>query len=450
MLRKLFLILSLSSLVLSASEAGRVTSGTQGAGQDRYAQAPSGGASGSTGDLTDLGSDLLEKSKEAGKKAWDVTREIGEKALETSREILASLPSAGEPGTDLRTYEKAELARIWDELFGKLDDARVLIDEIEGAPESAWFSKDKESLRDDFLSRLDELVVLLDDASIFEYRARVDGIRKAINERRRLIRSAREARLMASEKSGYEEKIADAERDISDLEDELRRIERDLQRRLRYVGVDLDLEQIEVLLSRVDSDDIIQMAAVFQVLRRITEQLKTLIEESGESIDAARRYYGMHVVLLEAVTHMQNRYIQLVETRYVPKVNAIAERTVDVSEETRAQLRSENDSSRRTIYEKNLAAQALTLQAAKLYARHLEGQRDKVKRGLDAVARDLALARNTYKTVNLSAALFHLLEASQDAYRAVLELQVPELVPFENVDLKRKYEELSAEIARTG
>jgi hypothetical protein len=449
MLRTFFLILILGSLTTSATSAGPTTPGTQGTAPDGDAQPASGDTGTSTSDITNLGSELLEKGKEAGKKAWDATREIGEKALETSRGILASLPAAGDPVTDLRSYEMAELARTWDVLFGKLDHARLLLDEIEDAPESAWFGEDKGSLRKDFIGRLDELVVLLDDASIFEYRARVDGIRKAIEERRQLIRNAREARLMASQKSGYDEKIDDAERDISDLEDELRRIERDLQRRLRYVGVDLDLEQIEVLLSRVDSDDIIQMAAVFQVLRRITEQLKTLIEESGESIDAAKRYYGMHVVLLEAVTHLQTRYIQLVETRYVPRVVAIAARTEDVSEETRAQLRSEKDAKRRTIYQKNLAAQTLTLRAAKLYVRHLQSQRDRVSRGLEAVARDLALARNTYKTVNLSADLFHLLEASQDAYRAVLELQVPELVPFENVDLKRKYEELSVEIART-
>ena len=411
-------------------------------------EAGRGAAPGDEPGVVEMGADLLERSKEAGRRAWDAAREMGEKALESSREVLASLPGGAAAETDLRVHERAELSRVWDRLVARLDAARGTVDRIERAPESSWFGEDRESLREDFVSQLDELVVLLDDASIFEYRDEVDRVRGAIHTHRQRIQEWREARLLAEDRSAYDARIAAAERSIEELEDGLRDLERELQRRLRYAGVDLDVDQVRVLLTRVDSDDIIQMAAVFQVLRRITEQLRVLIDESGESIEAARRYYGMHVVLLEAVSHVQRRYIELVSSRYLPRVDAIAERTEAVREETLEQLDETGDERRRALYRKNLDAQGLTLRVARLYAGHLEGQREKVRRALETIERDLALARNTYQTVNLSADLYHLLEASEGAWRAVLELQVPDIVPFENLELARRYAELSVEIER--
>ncbi len=77
--------------------------------------------------------------------------------------------------------------------------------------------------------------------------------------------------------------------------------------RFQLIGLDLDLEQIKVLLSRVDSENIIQMSVVFDVLKQITKQLMELTQSSGEEIKTAKKYYGMHVVLIEMVIHMQDQ-----------------------------------------------------------------------------------------------------------------------------------------------
>jgi hypothetical protein len=48
----------------------------------------------------------------------------------------------------------------------------------------------------------------------------------------------------------------------------------------------------------------------------------------------------------------------------------------------------------------------------------------------------------------VSADLYAMLSNSKDIFSAVMNLQVPSIVPFENLQMKQKYKELSLVIAK--
>ncbi len=388
----------------------------------------------------EAGGKALDASREVGEKAWDASREAGEKAVAATRETLA-----GEPQTPEERF-----ADIWEKVLNHLDDGLAVFDRIKTAPESVFIGEDKQSLRADFNEILDDIILLLDDPGIREDRDRIESLRQKIEEIRAEIAGYREARITAPRKSmvqttkgGYDKRIRLAKLDIADHEKEIDTIHRQLIDRFRAIGLDLNLSQVTTLLSRVDSENIIQMSVVFDVLKKITKQLMELTRNSGEEVRTAKRYYGMHVVLMEMVIHMQNKYVGKINSDFLPRIDAITEKTVSLLQKTERNIARESKPARRVIYQKNLQAQELTLRVARLYVDNLKKQRQKVLRAKERAMEDFRLANNTYETVEVSADLVNLLNNSGESFQTVMNLQVPEIIPFESLEMQQKYQELS-------
>ena len=75
------------------------------------------------------------------------------------------------------------------------------------------------------------------------------------------------------------------------------------------------------MLSRVDGDDIIEISLVMETLKHITNQIMILMKESKEELVQAKKYYGMHQVLLELVVYIQQKYIDKSNTIYILSVS---------------------------------------------------------------------------------------------------------------------------------
>ena len=402
--------------------------------------------------------DVIDASKDASGKALDVTKDVGGKALDASIDYGMKTLDASKEVLEVTkdTLQSSHMTpeekfnAIWGEVLKNLEDGLVVFNKIKDAPDSSFFGEDKKSLRKDFNKILDEIIVLLDDQSIKDYRDQIDTLNHNIEEAKKEITKYKEKRVTAprdhmvkTTKSGYDKQIKQAKQDIVQFNREIRAVHKKLVEQFRLIGLDVDIEQVKVLLSRVDSENIIQMSVVFDVLKQITKQLMELTQSSGEEVKTAKKYYGMHVVLLEMVIHMQDKYIEKINTGFLPKIGEITEKTVSLHQSTKSNIRREKDQNRRRIYEKNLNAQELTLKVARLYMDNLKSQRGKVLKAKSKAVDDFRLAHNTYQTVEVSSDLVSLLNTSQDSFAAVMNLQVPEIVPFESLEMQKKYQELS-------
>jgi len=151
----------------------------------------------------------------------------------------------------------------------------------------------------------------------------------------------------------------------------------------------------------------------------------------------------MHVVLLKMVITMQQSYINKLEEVYLPKIEKIKAETQSVNKESRALLRSERKSSQRHVLESNIKAQRLTLKVAQLYSNQLQKQKKKVSKALIEAKKDYRIAKNTFDTVKLSTELIRLMRTNQASFNALMNIQIPEIVPFKNIEMQKKFEELS-------
>ena len=388
-----------------------------------------------------------DKSKQYGAEAWQATKNTTRELWNSTNQMFTL--SEQERQQARHDEEDERFRQMWSQLFSEMQDGVQLVDKIKQAPQSRFFGEDKQSLQEDLDKILDKMVVL-EDENINDYRHKIAEIDDYIATSKANIARYREQRITAprshmvkTTKEAYDKKIAQEQENIKLYRQESQRIKIYLRERLQDMGIKLSQEQVEVLLSRVDGDDIIQMSVVFDVLKKITQRLMQLTRESGEDIQQARKYYGMHVVLLEMVNYMQDKYIEQVDKIYIPRIDTIINKTLATRNTAQARLKEETGPGRRTIYQKNIQAQTLTLKAARLYKNNLEEQKAKVRKAQQVIKKDLQLAQNTYDTVELSADFLSVLKTSQASFDVLMNLQVPEIVPFENLQMKNKFQELS-------
>ncbi len=381
--------------------------------------------------------------------------EFGDKAkvLLLKPDLFDTAGDESNHSSDFQTERKEHFDAIWEDVIAKLDKGLTLSRQIDQAPDSSYFSADKKSLRKELNSVMDDIIALVLDNQTINYRKsireaneEIDRLKKDILEYREKKISAPLESTLGTTKTGYDEKIAGAKEQIAALESSVVRNRELMSRNFRELGIDLSAQQIDTLLSRVDGDDIISMTLMMDVLKQITVQLMGIMKESGEELAQARKYYGMHMVLLDLVVYVQQSLIDKIELGYIPRIDRILADTQNMLDATSRSISNEEDLSRRSVYYKNYEAQKLTYKVATLYKKDLLAELDQIKKAREVSQKNLDLSKNTYKTVSLSSDLIRVISTSQKMIGEVMKLQVPEIVPFENIQMRDKFEELTLKI----
>jgi predicted RNA-binding protein YlqC (UPF0109 family)/regulator of replication initiation timing len=319
------------------------------------------------------------------------------------------------------TPEKdAIFAQVWNDVTPKLEEVLQLEEEQESLPDSAWIMRDKQDNKSDINELLDEAVAILSLSSTDQTRQRIRVLEIQIREMKQSISQYRQERVSAPVQSTWLKTVEDYDAKIEQLNEQIQRnyeeigkLKNQFAQELSEKGLFINQEQLEVLLSSVVGDDIIQSSIVYDNVKQISQQLMTLTMNSGEDVEISQRYYGMYTVLLKTLLHMQQTFINNLDGKYLPKIDQIVAEVQDTNAITRNLLYAERDKNRRRHLTANLEAQNLTLQTAALYKRHLIGQRGKMVRAMKKTISDLQIAQNTYKTVTLSGELVNLLRTSQ-------------------------------------
>jgi len=392
---------------------------------------------------------LLRQSRETADQWWQQSHDSADELWQRSQE------AAGEAWQSTREYlghgGPDHFGRLWNQLLPTLEETLALEERQTELPERAWFGEDQRSNREAIDQLLDEAVSVLSTSNVQHYRDRIEVLQKEIAQARQDIADYRQRRVSAPEKSMVEKTVSDYDRAISTREGDIARVDRELGEikhefaaDLRAMGLELSDEQVEFLLSTVVGDNLIDLGIVFDNVKAITVQIEQLVEDSKEDLTSARRYYGMYGVLLKSLKQMHLQVEEAVAQQYLPQIDAIMERARTLSGETRALL--EKSPEKKELLTANLEAQTLTIEAAAMYRRYLTEQAQQVTKARVELERDIAAAWNTYETVRVSGELVGLVKSSRKLLDGLLNRQVPALRPFQNLELKREFEKLTAQL----
>jgi hypothetical protein len=386
---------------------------------------------------TSVSAGLVDDSLHQADQWWDKTREYAGTTLEHARRLWHE--------------DHSEDAQLWEALLPRLDNIISLQERQRKLPESAWLGEDQASNAARIDTLLDEAVTILIGENRF--RLQIGELERAMADNRRAVSELQRRKMTAPSDSLWrktvqdiEQEIAERERVLNDQQQELVRIRNAFAAQLQEVGLDIDAGRLEFLLSTVVGDEVVDMTLAFEQVRRLTEQLEALTLESRENLPTARRYYGMYTVLLKVLVRMHDDLLHGIDQRYLPQIAAIKNRARELRQQTRAlQARAPSP-----VLKANLDAQQLTLDAAGRYADYLKQQRQQVAASRERLSQDLAVALNTYETVKVSGDLVALMKDSRRLLDTLFSLQVPRLRAFENLEMKREFERLTASLRREG
>tara|TARA_B100001079_G_scaffold1304_1_gene1077 strand:+ start:268 stop:1494 length:1227 start_codon:yes stop_codon:yes gene_type:complete len=375
-------------------------------------------------------------------KSWDSTKDAIGEVINT--EVIVEIP---------KKEIKIELSRdraleIWDDLKDKFDDIKELKSKRNQAPDESIFGKTKRDYDEKIESIFQILSVITNDPQIVKDRSTLEKLKSKIESSELKSADLKTKAQLATGKD--KEKLIDRsnshQTDINEYNDSRNELLFNVQNRLEAYGLSLDTDQVKVLLSRVDADDIIGMTTSFSVIAKLTQQFSEATLESGENLQIARNYYFMHVILLELQMHIQRNYIDRLKNVYLVKLGKLKRENGTLITETKSLVGSSKGSHKK-VAEQNLKSQQFTRKVLVLYEEILRKDLYKIQNGLKKVNDNYLVALNTYKTVNVSADLALLMAGNNNLFNEVMSLQAPELIPFENLQIQDAFETLSLQLS---
>ncbi|WP_217897848.1 hypothetical protein [Cobetia sp. QF-1] len=348
------------------------------------------------------------------------------------------------------------------EAFATLKKAVGYFDEMETLPEDTWISRDQNSARADMDDMIKEAMEALDVPQLTQLRSTYRKVEDKISETRQQISELKEKRILApdtdvstltrftptetlreftaSTRGDYDLLIEAHKKNIVAYQGELKTLEGTLAARLKDIGIQLTPDQVQVWLSSVVGDDVLDMSVVFASIKSVAQQLAELTRDSGENLEYARRYYGMVVMLHRMIVTMQEDFITRVNDEVLPKLKGFATEAEATTRDARSLIKQ---GGQRESLENNIRANALTLKTITLYRTLVSEQRDRVKQSLSQSQRELAVATNTYRTVKLSAHVADLIRQGVKTFDTLAELQVPVAISFQNSAMREEFRKLT-------
>ena len=363
----------------------------------------------------------------------------------------------------LRQKEEDRIGRLFEKIVPTLDEARKLVDRHDQLPKRRFlllrpFGDDQESNEAETTQLLDEAIEMLDSSPLRDLWKELHATRKLIRKghhklaeyRQRRVSAPREKetglfdRAFISTKEDYDKMIAAEEGEIEASEEIIDGLKDGIVKLLKELHLDIDRDGLESLLSSVSGDDFVSMIALFDNIRQLTGQLQGLTEQSGEALDIAKRYYGMHVVLVKIMDRMQIRFITEIDQEHIPRLQGYTKEAGGNIRQALELIRKEGGDE--SILRSNIESNELTMRAAKLYTEYLLQNADLIRAENKQIKKNLSTALNTYKTVKLSSDVSRLMKTGRQNFEALMKLQIPPLREFRNEMLRKEYQRMTTEL----
>jgi hypothetical protein len=391
---------------------------------------------------------------------WEVIKKTSESVIDSSINSLDLLiKDIGKIVEKQRKdYENEKENNSNVDIRDKIDTIRLYVENInqlkkqeQNASTFTLTSQSKKDYRIKIDQVLTELEGTLFDGEIVNYSERIRSTRLNIKRLKQKKANLNEDLVFAPTKKGMfknnkgeiQDKIKNIENIIDDSNSLINELEFDLKRKLNALGISLTREQIKVMTTRVDGDDLSKTFAIFDVTKQITNTLGRLMKQNAFSPKTTVKYYGTYVILSEILGYSQRNYIGRIDKIYLPAIEKIEndiEKSIDFTNNAINKSTSEDN---KIVLLQNIKSNKFSLEVLEQYERILKEQKKSLLTALKNTREQITVAYSTYDTASNSANLLNLINQTQGAFDKIMNLQVPNIIPFSNIALQNKFEELS-------
>ena len=370
---------------------------------------------------------------------------------ETLDEEIQSLKNITKNKTEIDIQEKMDSIRLYLDKVNKLKKKEV------SASTFTIISESKKDYRIKIDQVLKDIEPILFDGEVVNYASRIRLVRQNIknfeNEKVKLnekfVFAPEIGTLLKSSKKDIKKEIKKLDKLIQKSKSVINELEYDLKRKMNNLGIKLTREQIKVMTTRIDGDDLARSFAIFDVTKQISETLSKIMKENAFSGMATVKYYGTYVILSEILGFNQRQYINKIEDIYLPAIDEIKdniENSIEFAEDSVERAKSNQS---KKILLSNIKSNQFTLEVLKQYKLILVNQIKSLKDALKRTNEQITVAYSTYDTATNSANLVNLINQTQDTFNKIMNMQLPGIIPFENIELEEKFQEISNQLVKS-
>jgi len=295
---------------------------------------------------------------------------------------------------------------------------------------------------DKILSKIEKIVF---DGEVITYSELIRRLRSGIQELEVEKVNLNEESIFADqeEKLKIQNEISEKNLTINKYNELINSLERDLRTKMRKLGINLTIDQIRVMTTRVDGDDLAKSIAIFDVTRQISSTLGELMKQNSFSGDTTTKYYGVYSILSEILGYTQREYIKKIDDNYLKKLDEIKKDSYKSIDIAKSQIGKSKSKQNKQILENNIKSEEYAIEVINFYISILEDQKSKLQTAFESTEEQISVAYSSYITASNSANLVSLINNTQSSFDQIMDMQIPDIVPFETAELESEFRKLS-------
>ena len=335
----------------------------------------------------------------------------------------------------------------WGKLSKWCKKTIALHAEMADLPDSAWIFDDKNSQREKIRKKLMDIRELLLSTNAQKIMERIDDIDERIADVDEDIREENERRVLRPDKR---QKIDEALGKLREKRRELA-VQREaaaktVLKELDALGLRMSGRAAEQCLFTVNVGDLIDNIIVAKNIGTVVENLRELLA-TGD-VTAAKRYFGMYVVMVEVQKICFDEYLD--KSRNGEWRKRLAQIGDEAAFERQKALESVQDEAyteqQRAAFRRNAEVNAATIQAVEAYVKILDSHEAIIQKKAEEADRMLRVAENSFKTISLADDFLLLVKSNQDTFDALLQLQLPPIEIFDDTSLQTEFTALTKKL----
>ena len=308
---------------------------------------------------------------------------------------------------------------------------------------------------------LESALDIVTDVPITQFQQRIATHRANIRELNDQIAQLNERRLTAPKDGllpgilsdtvdSIDQKITELNKRIAENKRGVNIAKTEIQTALHQAGIDIAPTQLDLMLDSVLGGDLVKLVAAFEAVKGIDAHLSLLMDQTGESLKAARQYFAMHATLFAMLVHAQGLLIEKIDYVYLTRLDKIIGDIQSARRETRNLLRSARRSDQQRTLRANVKSQDFAEKVATYYRSYLLTQRQQLHKARKRTLQDLRIADNTFRTVEASFQLRDLIDDAKASFDALKRLEAPGFDRlFQNDKLRKEFEKLTDQLTPT-
>ena len=341
--------------------------------------------------------------------------------------------------------ETNKFTKIWhgmDELASDYDD-------VLAGNDKSWFGRRTKKLTESALK-------------LIASKAGIESYEKILDLQDKLAETEQKKAELTASRLGYpvsslnplamtrekcDKQIQETQEDIDALNIEIRKQTTILLHDLNRHGQIVDAKHLKYLLTAAGGDDIMSMMNLAIILKQVQYAIGKQIKASSQFNGAQlQRYVGIQLVLLLAYEQAHVVAMDNIQKKYLPRLQEIRKNAEANLQETKELRQSSSEGENYLV--QNMRISENTIKIADQYRTALEEMCNSLEQSRGKVQPNVAITRNTFKTVSTGASLLKLIQDSSQDYSELVSFNPPLLDTIYSDQMMEAFQQVSAQLKK--